>query len=112
MTLKWYRALFCLKRPARWQGVLQKSATRRLRSSSFSSPHQRQTYVGLPRVALFAFHVLRWLIPSFPAPLFFPQMENNVVITDYAQMDRVLREEREYLLGLCKKIAKSGYVYG
>jgi T-complex protein 1 subunit delta len=35
-------------------------------------------------------------------------MENNVVITDYAQMDRVLREEREYLLGLCKKIAKSG----
>ena len=37
-------------------------------------------------------------------------MENNVVITDYTQMDRVLREEREYLLGMCKKIAKSGYV--
>jgi T-complex protein 1 subunit delta len=35
-------------------------------------------------------------------------MENNVVITDYAQMDRVLREEREYLLNLCKKIQKSG----
>lgn len=35
-------------------------------------------------------------------------MENNVVITDYTQMDRVLREEREYLLGMCKKIAKSG----
>eukprot|EP00667_Euglena_gracilis_P009462 EG_transcript_9607 len=35
-------------------------------------------------------------------------MENNVVITDYAQMDRVLREEREYLLNMCKKIQKSG----
>lgn len=35
-------------------------------------------------------------------------MENNVVITDYTQMDRVLREEREYLLNMCKKISKTG----
>eukprot|EP00992_Anisonema_acinus_P014927 TRINITY_DN9525_c0_g1_i1.p1 TRINITY_DN9525_c0_g1~~TRINITY_DN9525_c0_g1_i1.p1 ORF type:complete len:526 (+),score=141.96 TRINITY_DN9525_c0_g1_i1:56-1633(+) len=35
-------------------------------------------------------------------------MENTVVITDYAMMDRALKEEREYLLNLCKKIAKSG----
>eukprot|EP00994_Dinema_validum_P005595 NODE_375_length_1787_cov_81.434983_g276_i0.p1 GENE.NODE_375_length_1787_cov_81.434983_g276_i0~~NODE_375_length_1787_cov_81.434983_g276_i0.p1 ORF type:complete len:558 (+),score=167.91 NODE_375_length_1787_cov_81.434983_g276_i0:64-1674(+) len=35
-------------------------------------------------------------------------MESNVVITDYVMMDRVLKEEREYLLNLCKKIAKAG----
>lgn len=35
-------------------------------------------------------------------------MENNVVISDYAAMDRLLREERNYILGLCKKIKKSG----
>jgi len=35
-------------------------------------------------------------------------MENNVVVTDYAAMDRLLREERKYILNLCKKIKKSG----
>lgn len=35
-------------------------------------------------------------------------MENSVVISDYAAMDRILREERKYILGLCKKIKKSG----
>lgn len=35
-------------------------------------------------------------------------MENNVVVSDYAAMDRILREERKYLLNLCKKIKKSG----
>ncbi|CAN0390113.1 unnamed protein product, partial [Ectocarpus sp. 8 AP-2014] len=30
-------------------------------------------------------------------------MENNVVVSDYAAMDRILREERKYILGLCKK---------
>jgi T-complex protein 1 subunit delta len=35
-------------------------------------------------------------------------MENNVVVSDYAAMDRILREERKYILGLCKKIKKSG----
>lgn len=35
-------------------------------------------------------------------------MENNVVVSDYAAMDRILRDERKYLLGLCKKIKKSG----
>lgn len=35
-------------------------------------------------------------------------MENNVVISDYAMMDRALKEEREYLLTLCKTIAKTG----
>jgi len=35
-------------------------------------------------------------------------MENQVVITDYTQMDRALREEREYILNICKKIKQAG----
>lgn len=35
-------------------------------------------------------------------------MENQVVVTDYSQMDRVLREERAYLLNLVKQIKKAG----
>lgn len=35
-------------------------------------------------------------------------MDNQVVISDYTQMDRILREERAYILDLCKKIKKSG----
>ena len=37
-----------------------------------------------------------------------PDMENQIVVSDYAQMDRIMREERAYLLNLCKKIKKSG----
>lgn len=35
-------------------------------------------------------------------------MENNVVVSDYAAMDRILREERKYILNQCKKIKKWG----
>jgi len=35
-------------------------------------------------------------------------MENNVVVSDYAAMDRILKEERKYIIELCKKIKKSG----
>jgi T-complex protein 1 subunit delta len=35
-------------------------------------------------------------------------MENQVVITDYTQMDRALREEREYILNICKQVKKAG----
>ena len=35
-------------------------------------------------------------------------MENQVVVSDYSQMDRILREERQYLLNICKKIKKAG----
>eukprot|EP01111_Echinosteliopsis_oligospora_P015179 TRINITY_DN590_c0_g1_i1.p1 TRINITY_DN590_c0_g1~~TRINITY_DN590_c0_g1_i1.p1 ORF type:complete len:528 (-),score=175.22 TRINITY_DN590_c0_g1_i1:137-1720(-) len=35
-------------------------------------------------------------------------MENNVIISDYTQMDRVLREERSHILNMCKKIQKTG----
>lgn len=35
-------------------------------------------------------------------------MEGAIIINDYQQMDRVLQEERAYLLNLCKKIKKAG----
>ncbi|KAI8970830.1 T-complex protein 1 subunit delta [Pilobolus umbonatus] len=37
-----------------------------------------------------------------------PDMENQIVVTDYRQMDKILKEERQYLLNMCKKIKKSG----
>merc|ERR1711967_148325 len=30
------------------------------------------------------------------------------VVSDYAAMDRILREEKQYILKICKKIQKSG----
>ena len=35
-------------------------------------------------------------------------MENNIVVSDYAAMDRLLKEERNYIADLCKKIKKAG----
>ncbi|KAM3929891.1 T-complex protein 1 subunit delta [Leptodactylus fuscus] len=35
-------------------------------------------------------------------------MDNQIVVSDYAQMDRVLREERTYILNLVKQIKKAG----
>jgi len=35
-------------------------------------------------------------------------MDNTVVVSDYAAMDRILREERKYILNLCKQIKKCG----
>ncbi|VDC06561.1 unnamed protein product [Peniophora sp. CBMAI 1063] len=37
-----------------------------------------------------------------------PDMDNTVVINDYRQMDKVIKEGRAYLLNICKKIKKSG----
>ena len=34
-------------------------------------------------------------------------MESQVVVTDYRQIDKILKEEREYLLNICKKIKKA-----
>ncbi|KAK9378564.1 chaperonin Cpn60/TCP-1 family [Kockiozyma suomiensis] len=36
-----------------------------------------------------------------------PDMENQVVVNDYRQMDKILKEERTYLLNICKKIKKA-----
>lgn len=35
-------------------------------------------------------------------------MDYNVVVSDYTQMDRVLKEERAYILNIVKQIKKSG----
>jgi T-complex protein 1 subunit delta len=35
-------------------------------------------------------------------------MDMNVIVSDYVQMDRVLREERNYILNIVKKIKASG----
>ena len=41
--------------------------------------------------------------------MYFPkQMDNQIVVSDYVQMDRVLREERAYILNLVKQIKKTG----
>ncbi|KAJ3374329.1 T-complex protein 1 subunit delta [Allomyces arbusculus] len=37
-----------------------------------------------------------------------PDMENQIVVNDYRQMDKILKEERTYLLNMCKKIKKAG----
>ena len=35
-------------------------------------------------------------------------MESNIIVSDYQQMDRILKEERAYILEICKKIKKTG----
>jgi T-complex protein 1 subunit delta len=35
-------------------------------------------------------------------------MDNTVVINDYRQMDKIIKEGRTYLLNICKKIKKTG----
>ena len=35
-------------------------------------------------------------------------MDNQVVVNDYAQMDRLLKEEHQYILNICKAIKKAG----
>merc|ERR1712004_966382 len=36
-------------------------------------------------------------------------MDNQVVVSDYAAMDRVLREERAYILNIVKQVKKAGF---
>ena len=35
-------------------------------------------------------------------------LENNVIVSDYQQMDRILKEERNYILQIVKKIRAAG----
>ncbi|KAG0235272.1 T-complex protein 1 subunit delta [Actinomortierella wolfii] len=37
-----------------------------------------------------------------------PDMENQIIVNDYRQMDKILKEERNYLLNMVKKIKKAG----
>ena len=34
-------------------------------------------------------------------------MDNTVIVNDYRQMDKILKEERQYLLNICKRIKKA-----
>ncbi len=44
----------------------------------------------------------QWLI------LLSPQMDNSVYVSDHTQIDRILKEERNYILNICNKIKKTG----
>lgn len=35
-------------------------------------------------------------------------MDNQIVVNNYAQIDKILKEEQAYILNLCKKIKKAG----
>lgn len=35
-------------------------------------------------------------------------MDNNIVVKDYNQIDRILKQERKYIINLIKKIIASG----
>merc|ERR1712054_52174 len=35
-------------------------------------------------------------------------MDSSVVVSDYAAMDRILREEKQYILKICKQIKAAG----
>jgi len=35
-------------------------------------------------------------------------MDNQVIVSDYTQMDRVLRDERQYILNIVKQVKKAG----
>lgn len=41
-------------------------------------------------------------------PFLYLQMDNQVVVSDYNAMDRVLREERAYILNVAKQVKKAG----
>jgi T-complex protein 1 subunit delta len=56
------------------------------------------TRVEKARIGLCQFHL------SAPKT----DMDNQISVSDYRQMDRILKEERDYLLDMCKKIKKSG----
>jgi hypothetical protein len=36
------------------------------------------------------------------------QTDNEIIVSDYSQMDRVLKEERKYILDMCKAIKAAG----
>lgn len=56
------------------------------------------TYMEKAKIALVQFHL------SPPKP----DIDNQVVLNDCEQIDTILKEEREYLLNICKKIKKTG----
>lgn len=64
------------------------------RPANTSGPHR----VERPRIGLIQFCI------SPPKT----DMDHNVIVSDYAAMDRVLKEERQYILNIVKQIKKAG----
>ena len=60
-----------------------------------------------PLLTGFVLALVLVLVASFVS-CFRVQLDNQVIISDYSQMDRVLKEERNYIMNMCKKIKKSG----
>jgi T-complex protein 1 subunit delta len=56
------------------------------------------TRVNKPKIGLIQFCI------SAPKT----DMENSVVVSNYQMMDRLLREERKYILDICKRIKETG----
>lgn len=63
-----------------------------------SAKNNGPTKIENPKIAMIQFCV------SSPKT----DIENNIKLGDYTQIDKVLKEERRYILGLVKKIADSG----
>ena len=68
-------------------------------------PNNRPSHIagGPSRIAKPKIALLQFCISSPKTDL-----ENNVQVSDYAQIDRILKEERRYILKLVKRIAESG----
>ena len=125
-TLSWWRVWYWTRRLLTWREVSLEWRRQKLASYSFASHRQRLTYVcdsahNIVPVFLkagrnwrlhlpwmhFSDHNVTFCIIILPPPPKM-QMENQVIVSDYSQMDRILREERQYILDICKKIKKAG----
>ncbi|CAG8583834.1 9725_t:CDS:10 [Paraglomus occultum] len=62
------------------------------------------THVERAKIGLIQFQ----LSPPKPDASIIDSMENQLVVNDYRLMDKILKEERQYLLNMCKKIKKAG----
>lgn len=69
-----------------------------LLTQSFAHSASGPTRMEKARIGVIQFHL------SPPKT----DMEGVIIINDYQQMDRVLQEERAYLLSLCKRVKKAG----
>ena len=73
--------------------------------TAFNTASYLRTMLPLPHIPSCHFFLFSPPPPPTPCP---SQMENQVIVSDYSQMDRILREERQYILDICKKIKKAG----
>jgi hypothetical protein len=62
----------------------------------------------LPLLLLWPWLLLQVLLIQFCLSAPKTDMDNTVVVSEYEQMDRILKAERKYLLKLCKAIKKTG----